>query len=87
MTFNVPTLQCPVGCGALVVSCPQRVGSVLLPAGAWLISEVRSHQDQRQEAKVKSEGKKNIILKCGPWQAEDKRRKYTTMQRLSPYSK
>eukprot|EP00964_Phaeocystis_antarctica_P037793 scaffold21610_cov50-Phaeocystis_antarctica.AAC.2 len=33
---------------------------LILPAGAWFNSEVRSssHQDQRQEAKVKSEGKR-----------------------------
>ena len=37
--------------------CPVPGGSgLILPAGAWLNSEVRSHQDQRQEAKVKSEG-------------------------------
>ena len=45
--------QYQVGCGTLMVSCPWRVGPVytILPAGAWLISEVRSHQDQRQEAR------------------------------------
>ena len=61
--------RCPVGglrrgrCGALVVSCSRRVGSVYFQRvlGASPRS-VLIHQDQRQEAKVKSEGKKNIIL-------------------------
>ena len=53
----------------------------------WLISEARSHQDQRQEAKVKSEGKlKNIILKCERL-VEDKRGGRREVQRISPYSK
>ena len=48
--------MCPVGCGALVVSCPRRVGPVP-PAG--------SCSSPRPGSEVKSEGKKtsNIILK------------------------
>ena len=37
----------------------------LCPADAWLISEARSHQDQRQEAKVKSKGKRTSSSSAG----------------------
>eukprot|EP00964_Phaeocystis_antarctica_P013953 scaffold7682_cov82-Phaeocystis_antarctica.AAC.3 len=80
---------CPVGCDALVVSCSRRVGSwsdLILPAGAWFNSEVRSHQDQRQKAKgEKSEGKRSSSS-AGPGGRQQKKRN-TTEQRLSPYSK
>jgi hypothetical protein len=47
--------------------CPVPGGSdLILPAGAWLNTEVRSHQDQRQEAKVKSEGKRTASSSAGP---------------------
>ena len=59
--------------------CPVPGGSdLMLPAGAWLNNEVRSHQDQRQEAKVKSEGKKEHHHGHHPQVralAEDKRKK------------
>ena len=38
--------------------------------------EVRSHQDQRQEAKVKSEGKRTSYLKWGPWRKTREKEKY-----------
>ena len=48
---------CPVGCGALVVSCPPEGRISILPAGAWLISEVRSYQDQPNRT-IRSKGEK-----------------------------
>jgi hypothetical protein len=65
---------------ALVVFLCARGSDLTLPAGAWLNTEVRSHQDQRQEAKVKSEGKKNIILKCGPWRKTREKREYNVAE-------
>jgi hypothetical protein len=55
--------------------CPVPGGSdLILPAGAWLNTEVRSHQDQRQEAKGEKRREKNIILKCGPWRKTKRQR-------------
>jgi hypothetical protein len=49
--------------------CPVPGGSdLILPAGAWLNTEVRSHQkinDKKQKGEKRRE--KNTILKCGPW--------------------
>ena len=58
--------------------CPVLGGSdLILPAGACLNNEVRSHQDQRQEAKVKSEGKRRSSSSAKPWRkTRDKKEKY-----------
>ena len=51
--------------------CPVPGGSdLILPAGAWLNTEVRSHQKDQRDKKQKlgeKRRKKNTILKCGPW--------------------
>ena len=57
--------QCPVGCGALVVSCPRRVGSVYFQRA--LGSSPRSvliKINDKKPAKVKSEGKRTHIIKA-----------------------
>eukprot|EP00964_Phaeocystis_antarctica_P099379 scaffold65219_cov60-Phaeocystis_antarctica.AAC.2 len=75
-----------VGCDALVVSCPRRVGS---DTSSGCLAQLRgpfSSQDQRQEAKVKSEGKRTSSSSAGPGERQEKKRKHTTLQRLSPYS-
>jgi hypothetical protein len=66
--------QCPVGCGAFVVSCPRRVGSDTSSGCLAQYTEVRSHQDQRQEAKVKSEGKKTSSSSAGPGGRQETKR-------------
>ena len=54
--------------------CPVPGGSgLILPTCAWLISEVRSHQDQRQQAKVKSEGKRTSSSSAGPGGRQEKK--------------
>ena len=51
----------------LTLSLLQGEKNLILPAGAWLNTEVRSHQDQRQEAKVKSaKGKRTSSSSAGP---------------------
>ena len=55
----------------------------ILPAGAWLISEVRSHQDQRQEAKVKSEGKRTSSSSAGPGGRQEKRDKSNDAENIT----
>jgi len=58
---------------ALVVFLCARGSDLTLPAGAWLNTEVRSHQDQRQEAKVKSERREKEHHPQVRALAEDKR--------------
>ena len=72
--------------------CPVPGGSdLMLPAGAWLNTEVRSHQDQRQESTLKSEGKtinyrrkkkkRTSSSSAGPGGRQDTIKRNTTLQR------
>eukprot|EP00964_Phaeocystis_antarctica_P062739 scaffold37611_cov69-Phaeocystis_antarctica.AAC.3 len=68
--------------------CPVPGGSdLILPTGAWLNTEVRSHQDQRQEAKVKSEGKRRSASSAGPGGRQETKEKYNVAEIITPYSK
>ena len=61
--------------------CPVPGGSdLILPAGAWLNNEVRSHQDQRQEAKVKSEGKRTSSSSAGPGGRQEREKEYNVAE-------
>jgi hypothetical protein len=57
----------PKAAKGTTLSLLQGEKNLILPAGAWLNTEVRSHQDQRQEAKVKSaKGKRTSSSSAGP---------------------
>ena len=71
---------------ALVVFLCARGSDLTLPAGAWLNTEVRSHQDQRQEAKVKSEGERHHPQVRALAEDKRQREKYNVAE-IIPYSK
>ena len=63
--------------------CPVLGGSdLILPAGACLNNEVRSHQDQRQEAKVKSEGKRRSSSSASPGGRQETKKRNTNVAEI-----
>eukprot|EP00964_Phaeocystis_antarctica_P081850 scaffold51248_cov68-Phaeocystis_antarctica.AAC.4 len=73
---------CPVGCGALVVSCPRRVGS---DTSSGCLAQHRSpfsSRSRRQEAQVKSEGKITSSSSAGPgaWRKTRDKEKYNVTE-------
>ena len=70
---------CPVGCGALVVSCPRRVGS---DTSSGCLAQHRGPFSSRSTTRSKGEKRreKNIILKCGPWRKTRDKEKYNVAE-------